>query len=655
MFDKKSLKYKLVVLFTIFTLLPAVLGTMVNVYLNVVGMRESTIQANLNLTSQISNEIKRHMDNAQGIVEALADAPPATTFDANAIREMIVAAQQKNPQFELIFAMDATGMQVARTSGNLANRSDRTYFQEARKGRTFYTDVYISAFTNAPCVTISTPIKNKDGAVIGVLAADVSIKALWDIVERCTIGKTGYVDIVDQKGTVLAHPNKERVFAKDDFLRYDYVKNALNGQSGFMEAVSTRGDTALTVYGPVEKYGWGVLIHEPLVEVYSSLIYSSIIAGVILLLSILAAVYAAFKVAGGIVNPLKELIEAADKVAKGDLTHNIEIKGAAEVTLLANEFNTMTTQLRDLIVQTASTAQTVSAASEQLSAAIGEVGKASEEVASTVQHVAAGTGQQVDLSMKSAEVIGGMVKFSSESTKAAEAVASTSEDTERVANEGASQSQSAVTMMNQIQSDVNNTARMIHVLGDKSRQIGQIVDTITGLAGQTNLLALNAAIEAARAGEQGRGFAVVADEVRKLAEQSENAAKEISSIIGAIQQETLEAVAAMDKGSKEVAVGVSVVEASGSAFRDIHQAIKDMNGQIKHIVQLSNQQRSGSVEVEQAVSHIADVARSNAASAEQVAAASEEQNAAVQEIAASAASLAQMANNLRNAVSKFSV
>ncbi len=653
MFEKKSLKYKLVVLFTIFTLLPAVLGTVVNVYLNLVGMREATVQANLNLTTQISNEIKRHMDNAEGIVEALAGSPSATNFDANAIRELIVITQQKNPQFELIFAMDATGMQVARTSGNLANRSDRAYFQQAMKGSTFFTDVYISAFTNAPCVTISTPIKNKDGVVIGVLAADVSIKALWDIVERCAIGKTGYVDVVDQKGTVLAHPNKERVFAKDDFLRYDYVRNATNGQSGSMDTTSTRGDSTLTVYGPVEKYGWGVIIHEPLTEVYSSLIYSSVIAGIILLLAILAAVYAAFKVAGGIVNPLNELIDAADKIAKGDLTHNIEIKGASEVTRLADEFNAMTSQLRGLIIQTAATAQTVSAASEQLSAAIAEVGKASEEVASTVQHVAAGTGQQVELSMKSAEVIGSMVEFSSDSTKAAESVAQASANSECVANEGAEQSQNAVQMMNQIQTDVNNTAQMIHVLGDKSRQIGQIVDTITGLAGQTNLLALNAAIEAARAGEQGRGFAVVADEVRKLAEQSENAAKEISSIIGAIQQDTLEAVAAMDKGSKEVAAGVAVVEASGEAFRNIHHAIKDMNAQIKNIVELSNQQKSGSVEVEQAVSHIADVARSNAVSAEQVAAASEEQNAAVEEIAASAASLAEMANELRNAVSKF--
>lgn len=655
MFAGKSLKYKLVVLFTIFTLLPAILGTLVNVSLNIIGMREAATQANLNVTKQISSEVKRHMDNAQGLVEALAASPSATQFDAGALRELVIAAQQKNDQFELIFVMDHTGMQIARTTGNLANRSDRTYFKEAMKGATYFTDVYISTFTNAPCVTISTPIKDKNGAIIGVMAADVSIKALWDIVERCTIGKTGYVDVVDQKGTVIAHPDRERVFAKDDFLRFDYVKNVIAGQTGFGETISTRGDRTLTVYTPVDKYGWGVVVHEPVLEVFSSLIYSSIIAGVILLLAIGAAIYAAFKVAGGIVNPLKELIAAADKIAGGDLTNTIEIKGAAEVNQLADEFNSMTRQLRELIMQTTATAQTVTTASEQLAAAISEVGKASEEVATTVQHVAVGTGEQVELSRKSAQVISSMVDFGAASTKAADTAAAAAESSEHLASQGAEQSQSAVMTMSQMQEDVNNTARIIHILGDKSRQIGNIVDTITGLAGQTNLLALNAAIEAARAGEQGRGFAVVADEVRKLAEQSETAAKEIASIIGAIQKETLEAVTAMDRGSKDVTAGVAVVEASGAAFRNIHQSIKDINSQMKNIVELAKHQKAGSEEVEKAVRHIADVAQANAASAEQVAAASQQQNAAVQEIAASAEGLAQMANELRTVVSKFSI
>ena len=655
MFAGKSLKYKLVVLFTIFTLLPAILGTLVNASLNIIGMREAATQANLNVTKQISSEVKRHMDNAQGLVEALATSPSATQFDAGALRELVVAAQQKNDQFELIFVMDHTGMQIARTTGNLANRSDRAYFKEAMKGATYFTDVYISTFTNAPCVTISTPIKDKNGAIIGVMAADVSIKALWDIVERCTIGKTGYVDVVDQKGTVIAHPDRERVFAKDDFSRFDYVKNVIAGQTGFGETISTRGDRTLTVYTPVNKYGWGVIAHEPVLEVFSSLIYSSIIAGVILLLAIGVAIYAAFKVAGGIVNPLKDLIAAADKIAGGDLTNTIEIKGAAEVTQLADEFNSMTRQLRELIMQTTATAQTVTTASEQLAAAISEVGKASEEVATTVQHVAVGTGEQVELSRKSAQVISSMVDFGADSTKAADTAAAAAESSEHLASQGADQSQSAVMTMSQIQEDVNNTARMIHILGDKSRQIGNIVDTITGLAGQTNLLALNAAIEAARAGEQGRGFAVVADEVRKLAEQSETAAKEIASIIGAIQGETLEAVTAMDRGSRDVTAGVAVVEASGAAFRDIHQSIRDINSQMKNIVELAKHQKAGSEEVEEAVRHIADVAQANAASAEQVAAASQQQNAAVQEIAASAEGLAQMANELRTVVSKFSI
>lgn len=653
MIISSSLKTRLIVLFVLFAFIPACVGGIVGGYINSQSIKASTIVANQTTAEQIGDEITRMVDDARIFTETLAVSPTAKTMDAATVKEMIVAAQQKNSVFELIFVMDTTGMQIARTSGNLANRGDRPYFKEAMKGSTFFTDAYISGFTNAPCVTISVPIKNNAGQIVGVIAADVSLKAIWEIVDKNHIGKSGYVDIVDNTGTVLAHPDKERVLKKESFTTYDYVAKVIEGKSGATETISTRGDKTLTVYSSIAANKWGVIVHEPMSEVMAAVFQSALATGVITLLAVLIALVSAYYVARNTVRPLEKLIFAAEQVARGDMTHRIDIHGVTEINKLTGAFNTMITALGTLVKKTSATAQTVTAASEELAASSGEVGKAAEEVAITIQNVAEGANKQVNLADNSAQTIKQMVEAIANTSKAAHAVAAASEQSEKAAENGSEQIGMAVVKMNQIQQDVSQATSKIHALGDKSRQIGQIVDVITGIAGQTNLLALNAAIEAARAGEQGRGFAVVADEVRKLAEQSEAAAREIATIIQAIQNETVETVSAIDKGGREVAVGVQVVESSGAAFKEIYDAVKNVREEVIRIVSLTDEQQRRSVQVEEAVHGIADAARLNAASAEQVAAASQEQNASVQEIAAASAGLAQMATELQQAVLKF--
>ena len=655
LFANKSLRFQLVVLFLLFTLVPALFGTGVSTYLNVNSYKESTVQSNLTAARLISDEIKDMLDSSQGLVEALANSPGSKVLDAAAVKEMILAAQKANPQFELFFVMDASGMQFARTSGTLANRADRAYFKEAMKGSTFISDTYISAFTNAPTVTIAAPIRNAAGGVAGVFAADISLKTIWEIADRTKFGKTGYIDIVDNKGTIIAHPDKERVLKKESLAELPYVKEVISGKTGMAEGISTRGNDSLTVYAPVGKYQWGVIAHEPMGEVFAPITKTLMITGILMLLSLCAAAAAAFYVARGIAAPLQALVAAAQHVAQGNLADNLNVQGVKEMRELGVAFNAMTASLRTLVSKTSHTSAMVAAASQQLAAAAGQVGKASEEVATTIQYVAEGTTNQVHLSGNSITLMERMSGSILGADTAAKEVAQASAGSRVAAEQGIDQVQKAVAMMANVRDGVSEAAGIINSLGDKSKQIGQIVDVITGIAGQTNLLALNAAIEAARAGEQGRGFAVVAEEVRKLAEQSETAAREISQIIGGIQAETEEAVNAMEKGSREVSRGVEVVGTSGDAFTVIYEAIHKMNEQAESIVTMTERQRKDSAEVVGAVGSIADTARTNAASAQQVAAASEEQNAAVEEIAASAAKLAEMAAELQDTVRTFKI
>ncbi len=655
MLVSNSLKVRLIVLLVLFALIPACISGIVGGYINSQSIRESTVQANLNTSQQIGNEITRMVDDAQGVVTLLAGTPTARSMGPAAMKELILAAQQNNSIFELIFVMDATGMQIARTSGNLANRADRPYFKEAIKGERFFTDVYISSFTNAPCITISAPIKNSAGQIVGVMAADVSLKAVWEIVDQVRIGQTGYVDVVDNKGTVIAHPDKERVLKKESFAAYDYIIQVMNGRPGFQEAVSTRGDRSLVTYSSIDGHKWGIVVYEPVGEVMAAVTKAALVTGAVTLLAVLIALISAYYVARNIVRPLDKLVNAAGQVADGDLAHAIEVRGVAEINTLTNAFNTMILSLRGLVAKTSATAETVAASSEELAASSGEVGKAAEEVAITIQGVAAGAASQVHTAEQSVQVIREMVEAMTNTGRAAQSVAAASQQSEQVAEAGSAQISQAVFKMNEIEQNVNRAMKMIHALGDKSRQVGQIVDVIAGIAGQTNLLALNAAIEAARAGEQGRGFAVVADEVRKLAEQSEAAAREIAGIIEAIQSETMATVKAIDQGGREVAAGVRVVENSGAAFKEIYEAVKNVRAEVGRIVALTEEQQRRSGQVEAAVYSIADSARLNAASAGQVAAASQQQNASVQEITAAAAGLAHMAAELQQAVLKFRV
>ena len=652
---QRSLKAKLILFFILFALIPATIGGAINIYMNIIATKSSLVHSNGNTAAQVGKQIEIILDDSKGMVEGLALGPTARSLDGAAIRDMIIAVQQKNPQFELVFVMDSSGRQIARTSGNLANRGDKAYFQEAIKGNTYFTDSYISSFTNAPCITVATPIKNSNGAIIGVMAADISLQALKGIAENAKIGKNGYVEIVDNVGTVIAHPNNDKVLNKESFAQLEYVQKVINGQSGWVESLSTRGDKSITAFAPIAKYKWGIIVNQPEEEIFNVAISSTYIILSILIISILLATVTAFYIARGIAGPLQKVVKSVELIADGDLSQTLVAEGVLEVNQLVTGVNHMTASLRTIIVHTASVAESVAASAEELTAAATEVGRASEEVANTIQDVAHGATVQTKLSNESASIILDMNSCIRETVQAACDVAEVSTTSEQSADNGIKQVDHAVSLMNHIQDEVGKTGKMIDILGQKSRQIGQIVEVITNIAGQTNLLALNAAIEAARAGEQGRGFAVVADEVRKLAEQSQTAAKEIAEIIGAIQSETAQAVQAMDKSGKEVTEGAQVVVASKVAFEGIYCDVKNMRQKVEAIVVLVNKQQNGSVQVEQAIKGIADSARVNSNSSQEVAAASEEQNASVQEIVTAVSSLATMASQLQEVVSKFKV
>ena len=650
---KQTLQSKLIVLLVLFAFLSAALVGGVSTYMNVTQKKDNIAESNRELTGQAASEIERFMSDAKGLTEALAATPTARSMDAAQIKEMIVAAQQKNPYMELIYVMDASGMQIARTSGSLANRADRPYFKDAMAGKLHFSDAYISSFTKAPTVTISTAIRDAAGKPIGVFAADISLKSLWSMAEAVKVGQGGYLDIVDNRGKLLAHPDKDKVQQNESVADRSYIAAVLQGQSGSQESASTRGEQAMISYSPAKSIGWGVVAYLPSSEV-SSQIWTIVLtmAGLLLLVAVCAGATAVYS-AKGLAQPLLVLDEAAERMADGDLSRSFEVDGVEEIMHLGDSITRMQQNLHGMIKQVASSSEHLAASSEELTASADQSAQASQQVAQSITDVAHGTDDQLKAVQQAAHGVEAMSSRIQEVAANLGQMAHSSTETAQAARGGEKAVQTAVKQMQLIESSVSQSAEVVARLGERSQEIGQIVDTISGIAGQTNLLALNAAIEAARAGEQGRGFAVVADEVRKLAEQSQEAAKRIAELISEIQGDTQSAVVAMQDGTREVERGTAVVDDAGHTFTQIVGLIDSMYQQVQHVSQAAQEIGAHSQDVVQSVQRIESISRETAGHTQTVSAATEEQSASMEEIATSSQALAKMAEEMQQTVGRF--
>ncbi|WP_418790617.1 methyl-accepting chemotaxis protein [Phosphitispora sp. TUW77] len=353
--------------------------------------------------------------------------------------------------------------------------------------------------------------------------------------------------------------------------------------------------------------------------------------------------------------PIPKLVEGMTRAESGNLTTRLNIDTYDEFADLGDNYNSMVTNIAELIRKIQNASEQVSNMADMLNNGAAESSKTTEQIAATIHMVATGTEDQAKSVEQTSIVIGEMSKGIQDVAGHAHDVMSISKEASSIACKGGSTIQNAVSQMKNINVKVNSAAASVTNLGKKSKMIGYIVDVITGIAKQTNLLALNAAIEAARAGEQGRGFAVVAEEVRKLAEQSGQAAKEISDLIIEIQEETGNVVEAMEKGIMEVESGTSIVDRAGEAFNDIVNSINTVNRRTLEVSAAAEEIAAGAEQAVASMQNIASISEETAASAEQVAAAAEEQTASIEEVAALASTLVKLSEELKSMVENFRV
>ena len=342
--------------------------------------------------------------------------------------------------------------------------------------------------------------------------------------------------------------------------------------------------------------------------------------------SVLIGCVIAFVLNRSITKPVKDMIHALEN-GENDLTMRVNEERKDEIGELGRWFNKFVVSMQDVIFQLRATSQAVASASTQIAASADEMASGLQEQETQTQQVAAAV---EELSQSVTEV----AAKSSDATTA-------SEQSQHLAEEGGMVVRSTVQEMEGIATEVNASAQTINALGVQSEKIGEIIAVINDIADQTNLLALNAAIEAARAGEHGRGFAVVADEVRKLAERTTQATEEVSSSIRGIQGETISAVTQIEAGSERVGKGVDLANQAGSSLETIVTGCQSVQGMVQDIAAAANEQASASDEIARAIENISSVTRQSSEGAGQASEA--------------AGDLAHQAEQLMTLVGKFKV